>query len=179
MFYNLVSFNITRGTINVYTYPMKISLKSGLSFGLASGILTTLGLLVGLSSSTQSKLAVIGGIVTIAIADALSDAFGMHLSKESESQHSGAHVWESAFSTFVAKFVFALIFVIPVVLLDLKTAVAISLVLGTLLLILASVYIAKKNNDRVLPVVFEHLSLGFLVVFCSYLVGKAVNNVFG
>ena len=53
---------------------MKHSLKVGFSFGLTSGIITTLGLMVGLHSGTNSKIAVIGGVLTIAIADAFSDA---------------------------------------------------------------------------------------------------------
>ena len=52
---------------------MKRSLKSGFGFGITSGIVTTLGLIVGLSSGTHSELAVIGGILSIAIADGLSD----------------------------------------------------------------------------------------------------------
>ncbi|GAI31399.1 unnamed protein product, partial [marine sediment metagenome] len=39
---------------------MKHSIKTGFSFGLTSGIITTLGLMVGLHSSTGSKLVVIG-----------------------------------------------------------------------------------------------------------------------
>jgi len=49
---------------------MKHQLKTGVSFGLTSGIITTLGLMVGLHSGTQSRIAVVGGILTIAIADA-------------------------------------------------------------------------------------------------------------
>jgi len=39
---------------------MKHSLKTGFSFGLTSGIITTLGLMVGLHSGTHSRLAVMG-----------------------------------------------------------------------------------------------------------------------
>ena len=53
---------------------MEHSFRVGMSFGLTSGIITTLGLIVGLHSGTHSKLAVIGGILTIAMADAFSDA---------------------------------------------------------------------------------------------------------
>jgi len=53
---------------------MRAPLRSGISFGLTSGVITTLGLMVGLQSGTQSRLAVVGGVLTIAIADALSDA---------------------------------------------------------------------------------------------------------
>jgi hypothetical protein len=62
-------------------------MKVGFSFGLTSGIITTLGLMVGLSSGTHLKLAVIGGILTIAIADSFSDAMGIHVSEESENIH--------------------------------------------------------------------------------------------
>jgi hypothetical protein len=63
---------------------MKIQVRKGVSFGLTSGVITTLGLIVGLHSGTHSKIAVISGILTIAIADAMSDALGMHISEESE-----------------------------------------------------------------------------------------------
>ena len=53
---------------------MKDSLRTGISFGLTSAVITTLGLMVGLHSGTGSKLVVLGGILTIAIADAFSDA---------------------------------------------------------------------------------------------------------
>lgn len=40
---------------------MKHSLKVGFSFGVTSGIITTLGLMVGLHSGTHSKVVIIGG----------------------------------------------------------------------------------------------------------------------
>jgi len=87
---------------------MKHSLKIGFSFGLTSGIITTLGLIVGLHSGTHSKLVILGGILIIAIADAFSDALGIHISEESEGKHTTKEIWESTIATFLAKFVFAL-----------------------------------------------------------------------
>ena len=66
---------------------LKHSIKIGVNFGLTSGIITTLGLMVGLHAGTNSRMIVIGGIVTIAIADAFSDALGIHVSEESENMH--------------------------------------------------------------------------------------------
>ena len=57
---------------------MKDSLRTGISFGLTSAVITTLGLMVGLHSGTHSKIVVFAGILTIAIADAFSDALGSH-----------------------------------------------------------------------------------------------------
>ena len=50
--------------ILIYKIFMKHSKKIGLSFGLTSGLITTLGLMVGLNSGTNSKLVVIGGILS-------------------------------------------------------------------------------------------------------------------
>ena len=49
---------------------MKDSLRTGISFGLTSAVITTLGLMVGLHSGTHSKIVVLAGILTIAVADA-------------------------------------------------------------------------------------------------------------
>ena len=46
---------------------MKESVKKGFGFGLTSGVITTLGMMVGLNASTGSRTAVIGGIIAIAI----------------------------------------------------------------------------------------------------------------
>jgi hypothetical protein len=51
---------------------------------ITSGVITTLGLIVGLNSGTASKEIIIAGVLTIAIADSLSDALGMHISQEAE-----------------------------------------------------------------------------------------------
>ena len=107
---------------------LKHSLKTGLSFGLTSGIITTLGLMVGLSSGTQSKLVVIGGILTIAIADAFSDALGIHVSEEAENKHTAREIWEATVSTFLSKLIFAMTFIVPVLIFSLPIAVSVSIV---------------------------------------------------
>ena len=93
---------------------MKQSIKTGFSFGLTSGVITPLGLMVGLNAGTHSRLAVIGGIVTIAVADALSDALGIHVAEESKNNGSVSEVWESTIAALLAKFLTALTFVVPV-----------------------------------------------------------------
>lgn len=59
---------------------MKPTLLKGLGFGLTSGVITTLGMIVGLHAGTHSKLPVLAGMMVLAVADALSDAIGIHIS---------------------------------------------------------------------------------------------------
>jgi len=151
---------------------MKISLMKGFSFGLTSGVITTLGILVGLFSSTNSKMAVIGGIVAVAIADALSDALGMHISEESEGQHSTKEIWESTISTFFSKFIFAFTFIIPVAVLELFTAIIFSIMWGVSLIILISYFMAKQQGENSIKVILEHLIVTIIVIFATYYIGE-------
>ena len=151
---------------------MKHSIKRGLSFGLVSGIITTLGLIVGLDSGTHSKLVVLGGIFTIAIADAFSDALGMHMSVESENRKNVKEIWESTVSTYIAKLIFALSFAIPVILFQLSTAVIISIAWGLLLIGAFSYYIAKKEGIKPIKAIREHLLIAILVIILTNLVGR-------
>jgi len=89
------------------------TLRVRFSFGLTSGVITTLGLMMGLYSGTHSRLAVIAGILTIALADSLSDATGIYLSEESENVHSKREIWESTLFTFVFKALFTSTFIFP------------------------------------------------------------------
>ncbi|HHN81955.1 MAG TPA: hypothetical protein ENN11_04995 [Methanomicrobia archaeon] len=126
---------------------MRDSFKTGFSFGLTSGIITTLGLVMGLYAGTKSEPAIIGGIITIAIADAFSDSLGIHISEESKCAHDDRHVWESTVSTFLSKFVFALTFVIPIMTFCLRNAVIMSVAWGFFLLVVANFYIARIQPE--------------------------------
>ena len=153
---------------------MKLSIQKGFSFGLTSGIITTLGLMVGLNSSTHSTSVVIGGILVIAVADALSDSLGMHIAEESEGKNTTRQVWEATISTFLSKFVFALTFIIPVLLFDLNTAIIASIIWGLSLIILISYYVAGQQKTNPLHVILEHLIITIFVIIITHSVGTWV-----
>lgn len=157
---------------------IKHSLKVGFSFGLTSGIITTLGLIVGLHSGTHSKLAVMGGILTIAVADAFSDALGIHISEESESQHTEREIWESTISTFLSKFLFALVFVIPVLVFQLETAIVVSVIFGLSILSILSFNIAKEQKTKPWKVITEHLIVAVVVIIMTHYLGEWVSSIF-
>jgi len=158
---------------------MKHSLKVGFSFGITSGIITTLGLMVGLHSGTHSRLAVVGGILIIAIADAFSDALGIHISEESENQHTPKQIWVSTISTFISKFFFSVTFVIPVLLLKLSTAVIVSIIWGFLMLAMLSYRISKEQKVNPWKVIGEHLLIASIVIIATHYLGGWIALRFG
>lgn len=160
---------------------VKKSYKTGISFGLVSGVLTTLGLLIGLGVGTQSKEVIIGGILTIAVADALSDAFGVHLSQESSGENSKKQVWESTISTLLSKFLLALTFLIPVLIFDTKTARIIDIIWGfvviTLISFLSSI-LNRVEKKELISAVLEHVLLFIFTITLSYLIGTFIDKKF-
>lgn len=158
---------------------MRHSLEIGFSFGLTSGVITTLGLMVGLYSGTHSQLAVIGGILTIAIADAFSDALGIHISEESEGVHSEKEIWTATLMTFFTKFLFALTFAIPVLLLELTTAIVASVIYGLIILSALSYFLAKRDKANPLNVIAEHLLIAVAVIAATNFAGRWIALLFG
>jgi VIT1/CCC1 family predicted Fe2+/Mn2+ transporter len=157
---------------------MKWARRFGFNFGLTSGVITTLGLMVGLHSSTQSKIVVIGGVLTIAVADALSDSMGIHLAVESQNVSNSNHIWEAMFSTFLFKFIFSSLFVVPVLLLPLRKAVIISIFMGLYLIFANSLYLARQQNVPAKKVIIEHLILTIIVIVISHLIGCGISHFF-
>lgn len=156
---------------------MKRSWRIGFSFGLTSGIITTIGLMVGLTSGTGSKVVVIAGIITIAIADALSDSVGMHICQEYDNNQNHKEIWESTVSTFIFKFLFSSFFVMPILFLPLEIGVIIGIIFGLYLIISISYFIAKERNANPIKAIGEHVLITLLVIIITHYVGQLISQV--
>ena len=153
--------------------------RTGLFFGATSGVITTIGLIVGLNSGTQSVTAVIGGILVIAVADAMSDALGIHLAEESDPGTDHSHVWSATIMTFLTKFIFSISFAVPLLLLPLQTAVIASVAWGLLVIVILSYFLARSQDESPLAIIAEHVGIAILVVVLSHYIGVWVAATFG
>lgn len=156
---------------------MKSSWETGIGFGLTSGVITTVGLMVGLHAGTHSRIAVVGGILTVAVADALSDALGIHLAEEARSAPMTRHVWEATLSTFLAKFITAGTFAIPVLLLELRTSIFVSIAWGVCVLVALTSVLARRQGLSPWKAIGEHVLVAGAAVTISYYVGQWTNGL--
>ena len=74
-------------------------------------------------------------------------------------------------STFLSKFVFALIFIIPVLFLQLSTAIIVCVIWGLSLITIFSYYIAKQQNVKPYSIILEHLIIAIMVIMITHYVG--------
>jgi VIT1/CCC1 family predicted Fe2+/Mn2+ transporter len=156
---------------------MKQSIKRGFSFGVTSGIITTLGLIIGLGYATESKLVVIAGILTIAIADSFSDSLGIHLSEESQKNSTTRKIWTATISTYISKLFFTLTFLIPFIFVNLNTAIYIVIVYGIIMLGTLSFLIAKERKVKPWKVISEHIIITIIVIILTKIIGNQINNL--
>ena len=153
-------------------------MRTGVFFGATSGVITTLGLIVGLYAGTASLVAVLGGIFVVAVSDAMSDALGIHLAQEADPESTEANVWWATASTFVTKLVVALTFALPLILFPLALAVLVAVAWGLVVITLLSYYLARAQRHAVLPVVAEHLGIAIVVVIVAHFIGVWTQNAF-
>ena len=151
------------------------AIKKGLGFGLTSSIITTLGVLVGLSVSTNSVKAVVAGILIVAVSDALSDSMGIHVAEETEGKKTNKAVWKTALATLLSKIIFTSTFVVPVLIWPLNISVYVCIGWGLLLTVVFSFYIAKIQNVHAYKIAIEHISLTLFVIVLTYFVGQGVS----
>jgi vacuolar iron transporter family protein len=149
----------------------------GFSFGISSAVLTTLGIVIGLNSATESLTAVMGGIAAVAIADSLADAMGMYASKKSERGSSTTSAFKSASNVFFGKFIFALTFLIPFFILPFIAAIYACIFWGLILLTFVSIQIAFIQEEDIPASIIKNLSIACGVILLSYLVGKGVSLI--
>jgi VIT1/CCC1 family predicted Fe2+/Mn2+ transporter len=152
--------------------------RTGVFFGATSGVITTVGLIAGLYAGTESVVAVLGGILVIAVADAMSDALGIHLAQEADPDSTSEHIWSATISTFFTKFIVSLTFAVPVMWLPLETAVMVSIGWGLLIIAVLSWFLARSQQNAVLPVVLEHLGIAIAVIIISHYIGVWVHTAF-
>jgi VIT1/CCC1 family predicted Fe2+/Mn2+ transporter len=122
-------------------------------------------------------MVVLSGVLTIAIADAFSDALGIHISEESENVHTTKQIWVATVATFLAKFLFAMTFVVPVLLFSLSTAIGVSLIWGLSVLTVLSYVIAKSQGEPPWKIVGEHLIIALVVIAITYWVGHWIKTL--
>ena len=148
-----------------------------LSFGITSGIMTSMGILVGMTSANSGKFSIIAAISVIGAADSLSDSFGIYLSKLAERGCSKKKAIRSAVSTLVGKAGFALTLILVILFFPPDISLEIGICWGLLLLTLFNTELAIVSQESVPKALFQNISLAIAIILISYVVGNFVGSM--
>ena len=79
----------------------------------------------------------------------------------------------------MAKFLIALTFAVPVLLLPLEEAMTVSVVWGLMLLAVLSYLLARAQQIPAWKVIAEHVAIGVSVIAITHYVGAWIHSAFG
>ncbi len=153
------------------------SRKNKFLFGSTAAIITNMGLVVGLFSSMNAKVTIIGSILIIAVADNISDTLGIHVYQEAEGL-GDKEVWFCSFTNFISRFIVSLIFILCILALPLKTAVICCLILGLSIISFNSYFIALYRGKNPYLAILEHMGVAIIVIILSKALGNFVVSQF-
>jgi vacuolar iron transporter family protein len=142
------------------------------SFGATSAVITGLAVIIGLSRTANPVIGITTALVVIAIADNISDSFGIHIHQESQKE-SIKEVRKTTFTNFATRVAVVSAFVLMVILLPMPVAVALSILFGIAVISIISYLIAKEQKVKPHKIVFQHLLTTVLVILGSYLLREA------
>jgi VIT1/CCC1 family predicted Fe2+/Mn2+ transporter len=146
-------------------------------FGSTAAIITNTSLIVGLGSAGAGKGPILGSLLTIALADNISDSLGIHLYKETE----GCGPRLSLIATllnFFSRLLVSMSFIVIVLVLTTAQAIPVAVVWGLSLLILLSYLITRVNGQNSVPEIVKHVFVAVVVIALSRWVGSLIARHF-
>jgi hypothetical protein len=147
------------------------------SFGSVAAIITNTALIIALYHDSTAKTAVIGSLLVIALADNISDTFGIHIYRESENA-SLKEVWASTLLNFTARLITSVVFILIVLFADVMLAKTLAILYGLIILSGISFIIAKNKKINPKIVIFEHIIIAVSVIFISRFLNELITKYF-
>jgi len=141
-----------------------------LSFGSTAGIVTSMGLIVGLDAATASTAALAGSILIAGLADNLTDSLSVHIYQESE-RLPEREAFRTTAVNFVARITMSLSFIFIVILLPRPAAVRLSVIWGFFLLSGLSYVIARARSVSAFSEIWKHGVVAVIVILISKAIG--------
>jgi hypothetical protein len=145
--------------------------------GSSAAVITNVSLIVGLGSARAGKGPILGGLLTFALADNISDSLGIHLYKESE----GCGERLSSLATvlnFLSRLLVSFTFVAIVLIFPISQAIIVGIVWALLLLNLISYLITRSNHENSILEIIKHVLIAVIVIVLSWCVGHLIADYF-
>jgi VIT1/CCC1 family predicted Fe2+/Mn2+ transporter len=144
---------------------------TSLSYGSTAAIVTSMGLIVGLTGDLGSRAAVISSLLLVAVADNLSDSLAIHSYQESE-KLDARQSFRSTVGNFFARLVVAGSFVVLAVFVPSGYLIQVALVWGLLLLGTLTFLVARSRGIAPMVEVGKHVAVAAVVVLLSRVIGN-------
>ena len=146
-----------------------------ISFGMTSAIISGIAVIGTLFSNPNGKMLVIPSLLVFAVADNIVDTFGIHIYQDSELMKE-KQVWVRTIFNYCTRLVVSLIFIFILFVFPTYIASIMCIIIGLVLLVVISYFIAKKKGTNPYLMIGEHVALAVLVLILSSVLGGAIRS---
>lgn len=156
---------------------MNADYLQGLYFGIISGIITVLGLIIGLRAGTMSKKAILSGILAISVSDTFADGFALYTSKKAEKTEDKSYgPLKSGIIVVITKLLLAMSFLLPVLFIpDIDTSAVVCLIWGCIVILVSVGYLSILRNENIIVNTSKYLVLTLFIVCITHYSGVKMN----
>ena len=145
------------------------------SFGAASAIVTSMGIIIGFGVASISKPTIIAGLLIVGLADNVTDSLSIHIYQESERLEQQA-AFRATVGNFATRLIISLSFVVLVFCFSSTSMLSACLIWGVLLLATLTWFVAKNRNANVSTEVLKHLAVAAAVIAASLGTGTFIST---
>ncbi|MFA5927278.1 MAG: hypothetical protein WCT32_04300 [Patescibacteria group bacterium] len=145
-------------------------------FGVCGGVMTIAGVLIGVASGGTGKEFVIKAMAAAAFADSLADGGSMYFSKIAEGASKRQSV-RYALGTFAGKALMAIVMLLPVLFMPLRSAIVVNLFVGFLTIALIQTMLALATWKPWVKEVGQKLTLALVIVILAHFIGSWIDGL--
>ena len=150
--------------------------RQGIFFGINSGVLTTVGVIAGISQTTTNPMYVVISVISLAISDCIGEAYGMYLSKKAEQVgEQGNGPLYSLIAVFLSKFITVLLFLAPLLFvwnLKIYKNLTWPILYSLIILIAIDNKLAEMRKESKVKYILTHVVLLIIVVVSTKGIGQ-------
>jgi hypothetical protein len=145
-----------------------------ISYGMTSAVITSLAIMIALSGTLNSIVTIITALLIIAIADNISDSFGIHIYQESEAI-AGKKIVKTTLSNFISRLIVVAIFILLIFLFPINVAIILSIIYGIAIIAIVSYYISKQQkNSKMFASISKHILITIVVIIGSFIIREII-----
>jgi VIT1/CCC1 family predicted Fe2+/Mn2+ transporter len=151
----------------------------GMTLGAMDAIINVIGIVVGLGV-IGNRTAVFIGILVAGIANSFGNAWGFHISEETENIHTRREVWMSTVMSFAGTLLSTVVLLLPVLLLPLTQAIFVTVIVGIGLIILIGLLVSRLKGlgkGDCCRLIVKYVSISILVIVIAYYLGQLASGI--
>ena len=147
-----------------------------ISYGTTSAVITSLAIMIALSGTVNSVVTIITALLIIAVADNISDSFGIHIYQESEAIE-GKKIVRTTLSNFMSRIIVVAVFIIFTLLFTINLAIILSIIYGLAIITIVSYFISKQQKkSNVYSSILKHLLITIAVIIGSFVLREVISR---